>query len=144
MALHLFFVSLGVTVNFHYCLEDHHLTGSFGDASELCEHCLSHHHHHHMDADEFEAHLSVLHFGAKCCCEDFNSEIVTDHFTFSTEKNLMVEPPFVQCVSMVQAVVNENDIPIFHDFNREKIPYLLTGRLKTIFFSSLKLNPLVF
>lgn len=145
MALHVLFVSLGMSVNFHYCSENHRLTGSFGDASEHCEHCLHHHHHGHMDAKAFEEHLSVMHFGAKCCCEDFDSEIgFTDQYTFSTEKPLIVFLPFTMLDEAFDVVLENNLIPYFHYFTPKKIPYLLTGRLKTIFFSSLKLNPLVF
>ena len=143
MALQILFVSLGMNVNFHYCMEDHHFMSSFGDASELCEHCLSHHH--HMDADEYENHLMVTHFGAKCCCEDFDSEIVfNDSFTFSTEKSLTVILPFTLLTETFHVVLNDGFITVFRCFTQEKIPYILTGRLKTIFFSSLKLNPLVF
>lgn len=145
MALQILFVSLGISVNFHYCLEDHHLMSSFGEASELCEHCLHHHHHAHMEASEFEEHQEVIHFGAKCCCEDYESEIVfTDHYTFSPEKNLTVFLPFtVLSEAFLNVLSNEFD-SAFQCFTQEKIPYLLTGRLITIFFSSLKLNPLVF
>lgn len=145
MALQILFVSLGISVNFHYCLEDHHLMSSFGEASELCEHCLHHHHHAHMEANEFEEHQAVVHFSAKCCCEDFESEIVlTDHYTFSPEKDLTVFLPFTLLSEAFHSVLNEELDSAFQFFTQEKIPYLLTGRLKTIFFSSLKLNPLVF
>lgn len=145
MALQILFVSLGISVNFHYCLEDHHLMSSFGEASELCEHCLHHHHHAHMEASKFEEHQTVTHFGAKCCCEDFESEIVfTDHYTFSPEKDLTVFLPFTLMSEAFHHVLNNELDSAFHFFTQEKIPYLLTGRLKTIFFSSLKLNPLVF
>lgn len=145
MALYVLFVAHGMSVNFHLCTEDHHLMSSFGDASELCEHCIGHRHHEHMNAQEFEEHLRVVHFGAKCCCEDFDSEIgFTDAFTFSTEKPLMVYLPFTALETLFHAVLDEKLVPFFRYFTQEKIPYLLTGRLKTIFFSSLKLNPLVF
>ena len=145
MALHILFISLGMSVNFHYCSEDHHLTGSFGDASEHCEHCLNHHHHAHLDASEFEEHQKVTHFGAKCCCEDFESEIVfTDHYTFTPEKDLTVFLPFTLLSEAFHSVLNNELDKAFHFFTQKKIPYLLTGRLKTIFFSNLKLNPLVF
>lgn len=145
MALQILFVSLGISVNFHYCLEDHHLMSSFGEASELCEHCLHHHHHAHMEAAEFEEHQAVVHFSAKCCCEDFESEIVlTDHYTFSPEKDLTVFLPFTLLSEAFLSVLNDELDSTLHFFTQEKIPYLLTGRLKTIFFSSLKLNPLVF
>lgn len=145
MALQILFVSLGISVNFHYCLEDHHLMSSFGEASELCKHCLHHHHHAHMEASEFEEHQAAVHFGAKCCCEDFESEIVlTDHYTFTPEKDLTVFLPFTLLSEAFHSILNEELDSAFHFFTQEKIPYLLTGRLKTIFFSNLKLNPLVF
>ena len=127
------------------CAEGHHLIGSFGDASELCEHCMDHHHHEHMEAHEFEEHLKEVHFGAKCCCEDFDSEVgFTDNFTFSFEKSLTVFLPFTFLVLSVNDLTEVNPVAVFKTFSQPKIPYLLTGRLKTIFFSSLKLNPLVF
>lgn len=145
MALYVLFVAHGLNVNFHLCTEDHHVMSSFGDASELCVHCMGHHHHEHLDAQEFEEHLRVVHFGAKCCCEDFDSEIgFTDAFTFSTEKPQMVYLPFTALETLFHAVLDEKLVPFFQYHTQEKIPYLLTGRLKTIFFSSLKLNPLVF
>ena len=114
---------------------------SFGDASELCVHCQGHHHEHHAT----ESVSDVIEFNAKCCCEDFDSEIgFTDNFTFSTDKPLMVYLPFTALGTMFHAGLDQEVIPLFRFFTQEKIPYLLTGRLKTIFFSSLKLNPLVF
>ena len=143
MAFYVLFLALGLNVNFHLCTENHHVMTSFGDASMLCEHCLGHHHG-HLQAHEFDEHLSVRHFDAKCCCEDFEGKIgFTDHFTCSLEKNLMVFLPFTFLTNAVQAVLEECLTPVFHLFTRFKIPYLFTGRLKTIFFSSLKLNPLV-
>lgn len=145
LALQILFVSLGISVNFHYCLEDHHLMSSFGEASELCEHCFHHHHHVHREASEFEEHQKEVHFGAKCCCEDFESEIVlTDHYTFTPEKDLTVFLPFILLSEAFHSVLNDAFDSTFHFFTQKKIPYLLTGRLKTIFFSNLKLNPLVF
>lgn len=145
LALQLLLVAHGLSVNFHFCAEDHHVISSFGDASVLCEHCLGHHHHEHMEAHEFEEHNQVLHFGAKCCCEDFDSEVgFTDNFTFSPEKTLTVFLPFTFLAHMAYDVVGVNPLTVFKGFTQLKIPYLPTGRLKTIFFSSLKLNPLVF
>lgn len=145
MALQILFVTLGISVSFHYCLEDHHMMSSFGEASKLCEHCLHHHHHAHLEASEFEEPQEVVHFGAKCCCEDFESEIVLmDHYTFSPEKSLTVFLPFTLLSEAFHSILDDELDSAFHFFTQEKIPYLLTGRLKTIFFSSLKLNPLVF
>lgn len=144
MALYVLFVAHGLTVNFHFCTEDHHLTSSFGDASARCMHCLGHHHG-HTDKVEFEASLKVIHYGAKCCCEDFEKEIgFAEGFTFSTEKSLLVFLPFTALTKTFQLVLEQARIPFSRLLTMEKIPYLLSGRLRTVFFSHLKLNPLVF
>ena len=136
------FVAHGFNVNFHLCTEDHHVMSSFGDASLLCEHCRGHHHHEHMTAEEFESHLEVLHFGAKCCCEDFESEIgFTEGYTFSTEKPTWVSLPCLVMKSMVHPILDESEKPSFLGCIHEKIPKPMTGRLRTIFFSSLRLDP---
>ena len=143
MAFYVFFVALGLNINFHFCAENHHLMTSFGDASMLCEHCLGHHHD-HMQAREFEDHLQVRHFDAKCCCEDFEGEIgFTEPFTFSSDHAFMVFLPSLLLSNLYHVVLEEQVKPAFRLFTPWKIPYLLTGRLKTIFFSSLKLNPAV-
>ncbi len=145
MALYVLFVAHGLSVNFHLCVDDHHVISSFGDASNLCEHCMGHHHHEHLDTEAFEAHDQEVHFGAKCCCEDFDSEIgFTDNFTFSTEKNLCVFLPFTMLTQAANDLFEEKPTTVFRVFDQPKIPYLLTGRLKTIFFSSLRINPLAF
>jgi len=145
MALYILFVSLGMSVNFHYCSEDHHLMSSFGDASELCEHCFGHHHHHHMDADDYENHLTVTHFGAKCCCDDYESAVgFTEGFVFSTEKQVMMPVLGVLLPSLCDVKVDQVVINTFHVLSLWKIPNVISGRLRTIFFSNLKLNPLVF
>lgn len=142
MAFYVLFVAHGLNVNFHLCMEDHHVLSSFGDASALCEHCQGHHHYDHSNPQEFEEHLKVLHFGAKCCCEDFDSEIgFTESFTFSTEKPLMVFLPFTVLESTFHAVFDEDAMLFSRFFTLDRIPYLLSGRLKTIFFSSLRLDP---
>ena len=144
MAIYVLFIAHGLNINFHLCNENHHLMTSFGDASLLCEHCLGHHHD-HMHANEFEDHLQERHFDAKCCCQDFEGEIgFTDQFTFSPEKSLVVFLPSTLLISTYQIVLEEKLSPVSHLFTRWNIPYLLSGRLKTIFFSHLKLNPLVF
>jgi hypothetical protein len=116
---------------------------SFGDASRFCAHCSGHHHgdettHEHGDASE------PIHFSAKCCCEDFESEIhFAEDYTFSTEKNLVLSLPSVIVSDVCRLVVDEEIKLVSHCFTHEKIPYLLTGRLRTIFFSNLKINPLI-
>ena len=144
LALQVLLVAHGLCVNFHLCVDDHHVFSSFGDASELCVHCVGHHHHEHLDADTFDEHNKEVHFGAKCCCEDFDSEIgFTDNFTFSSEKNLSVFLPFTLLTQAANDLLKEKPLTVFRAFDQLKIPYLLTGRLKTIFFSSLRINPTV-
>ena len=103
MAVLMLVISMDMSVNFHYCNEDHLFTSSFGDASELCMHCMGHHHPHgkhlgeghgkHLEEghgkhikDAHGSHLGgfqesvvgeddVLRFEARCCCEDFEQEI---------------------------------------------------------------------
>lgn len=143
MAFYVLFVAHGLNVNFHFCTENHHVTSSFGDASRLCEHCMGHHHHEQMDSHEFEEHLKTVHFGAKCCCEDYVSEIgFTDNYTFSTEKPLMVFLPSTAMTEAFHLVLEKTQASFSRFFTEKMISYLLTGRLKTIFFSNLKLNPL--
>lgn len=138
LALYLLFVALDLNVNFHLCTEDHHVMSSFGHASEQCMHCQGHDHEHHVS----ETASDVVAFNAKCCCEDYDSEIgFTDQFTFSTEKPLLISLPFVAFAAMLQVETNEEVRTISHCFTREKIPYLHSGRLKTIFFSSLRIDP---
>ncbi|MBP5798145.1 MAG: hypothetical protein J6W26_07755 [Bacteroidales bacterium] len=146
MALYVLFMAHGFCVNFHFCSENHHVMSSFGDASLLCSHCLGHHdHHEHLDAEEAETDLELLHFEGKCCCEDFNSEIGhTDDYTFSTEKPLMSCLVSTPLTNLYQTVLHGPEVEESRGFAFEKIPYLLTGRLRTLFFSQLKLNPLVF
>lgn len=145
MAFYMLLIAHGLSVNFHLCAEDHHMIGSFGDASELCVHCVGHHHHHHMDDNAYEEHLEITHFEPKCCCKNFDSEIgFTDNFTFSPEKSLDVFLPYTHLANRVYDLMDLNLVTVFRCFTQLKIPYLLTGRLATIFFSSLKLNPLVF
>lgn len=144
MALYVLVVAHGLTINFHFCTEDHHLSSSFGNASVPCVHCVGHHHG-HTDEMELEDLLTEVHFNSKCCCEDFEEEIgFTEGFTFSTEKPLLVVLPSTSLSKAFDLVLEKTQVPVFHLFTMEKIPYLLTGRLRTVFFSQLKLNPLVF
>lgn len=144
MAVYVLFVAHGLTVYFHFCTENHHLMSSFDDASVYCEHCMGHHHG-VVDDVEFEEHLKVRHFDTKCCCEDFEKEIgFTEGFTFSTEKLLMVFLPSMALTETFHLVLLKARVPISRFFIKEGIPYLLSGRLRTVFFSQLKLNPLVF
>ena len=144
MALAVLFVSVGWDVKFHYCTEDHQLTGSFGAVVDHCLHCLDHEHEH----EETEAHLwqlDGLQFNAKCCCDDFDSKIqFTDNFVFSPDKQLNIS-----LQSFVLPHLDLNGVlvqvrQIFDNHSLRKTLKFLSGRERIVYFSSLKLNPLVF
>ena len=141
MALVVLFVSMGWDVKFHYCTEDHHLSSSFVDAAESCMHCLGHEHEH-------EAHAVPQHgvqFNAKCCCEDFESKIqFTDNYVFSPEKHLEFHlQPFV-FVHLDQQDLMLKVQQVWRHFTARKIPHFFSARDRLVFFSALRLNPLVF
>ena len=144
MALVVLFVSVGWDVKFHYCTEDHQLTGSFGAVVDHCLHCLDHEHEH----EETEAHLwqlDGLQFNAKCCCDDFDSKIqFTENFVFSPNKQLNIS-----LQSFVLPHLDLNEVPvqvrqIFDNHSLRKTFKFLSGQERIVFFSSLKINPLVF
>ena len=143
MALAVLFVSVGWDVKFHYCTEDHHITGSFGDASAECVHCLEHHHD-HEEAETMSSH-DVVQFNAKCCCEDFDSKIqFTDNYVFSPDKHLIVN---LQSLVLPHLNLTElcNQVSVaYNNHSQRKTLKFLSGQERIVFFSSLKLNPLVF
>lgn len=141
MALVVLFVSMGWDVKFHYCTEDHHLTGSFFDAAESCIHCMEHEHEH----EAHFVHQDVVQFNAKCCCEDFNSLIqFTDNFVFSPEKHLDIQfQPFVFVHHDIQELMPKAQQALYH-FTARKIPHFYSARELLVFFSALRLNPLVY
>ena len=141
MAFVVLFVSMGWDVKFHYCTEDHHLSSSFVDAAESCMHCLAHEHEH-------EAHFVQHHglqFNAKCCCEDFESLIqFTDNYVFSPEKHLDIHfQPFAFAYFDILDVLPKAQ-QVLHHFTARKIPHFFSARDRLVFFSALRLNPLVF
>ena len=141
MALVVLFVSMGWDVKFHYCTEDHHLSSSFVDAAESCPHCLGHEHEH-------EAHAVPQHgvqFNAKCCCEDYESRIqFTDNYVFSPDKHLDIHfLPFVMTHLDLQELLPETQ-QVLHHFTARKILHFCSVRERLVFFSALRLNPLVF
>ena len=143
MALAVLLVSVGWDVKFHYCTEDHHITGSFGDASAECVHCLEHHHEHHeMEAAELH---DVVQFNAKCCCEDFDSKIqFTDNYVFSPEKHLDIHfQPFDFVHQALLDLMPKTHQVLLH-FTARKKPNFYSARERLVFFSALRLNPLVF
>ncbi len=142
LALVVLFISAGWDVKFHYCTEDHHMMGSFGDAAADCVHCLGHDHEHEMES--LLSH-NVVQFNAKCCCDDFDSKIqFTDNFVFSPDKHLIVSLqsfvlPYFDLTDMCEQVN-----VVFNNFSLKKTLKFLSGQERIVFFSSLKLNPLVF
>ncbi len=143
MALAVLFVSVGWDVKFHYCTEDHHMTGSFNDASAECVHCVGHHHG-HEEAEEALP-LDIVHFNAKCCCDDFDSKIqFTDNFVFSPDKHIDIHfQPIVLTHLNLQEMLPKVQ-QAFHHFTTRKIPHFFSARDRLVFFSALRLNPLVF
>lgn len=141
MAFVVLFISVGWDVKFHYCTEDHQLTGSFVDAAESCLHCLDHVHGHEAHPMQQEQ----VHFDAKCCCESFESIIqFTDNFVFSPEKHLIIS-----LQSFVLPHLNLSELcdlvnVVFNNHSQRKTLKFLSGQERVVFFSSLKLNPLVF
>ena len=151
IALLMLLVSADWDIKFHYCTETHTLLGSFGQPAELCQHCLEHEHdheqaHHHGEASHAETHDDKLQLNAKCCCEDFDQVIqFTDSFVFSQEDNFNTDIQFNYNISSFEDL---SLLPlaqeVFPVFDLRKIPVFLSGRAIRVFFSSLKLNPLVF
>jgi len=143
MALVVLFVSVGWDVKFHYCTKDHHIMGSFGDASAECMHCLGHHHEHHeMEAAALH---DVVQLNAKCCCEDFDSKIqFTDNYVFSPDKHLVVNLQSFVLPHLDLTEICTQISTVFNNHSPRKTLKFLSGRERTVFFSSLKVNPLVF
>jgi hypothetical protein len=143
MAFVVLFVSMGWDIKFHYCTEDHHLMGSFSDAAAECVHCMGHHHG-HEDAEEALPH-DVVQFSAKCCCDDFDSIIqFTDNYVFSADKHFHVNLPAVAFQHYDIEVQSPDLQRVFSIFSPRKILTFLSGRERTVFFSSLRVDPLVF
>lgn len=140
-ALVVLFVSIGWDVKFHYCTEDHHLASSFVDATESCTHCHDH-------ESEHEAHTVPQHgiqFNAKCCCEDFESKIqFTDNYVFSPDKHLIFSLQSFILPHLDLSEICAQVSTIFSNLSSRKTLKFLSGRDRIVFFSSLKLNPLVF
>ena len=147
LAIHFLFITLDVNVNIHYCSEDHHVSTSFGDASRLCRHCLGHHHHDHPVAETFFSETDApLHFAPKCCCEDYDNEIhLTELASPDFNKPFHHILPCAFLPSCLPKNLNVTSVKILPEcLQPHRVFFLLTGRLKTIFFSQLKLNPAVF
>ena len=143
MAFAVLFVSMGWDVKFHYCTEDHHLTGSFVDAEAGCVHCMGHHHGH--EAATADVSHDVVHYDAKCCCDDFDSKIqFTDNYVFSPDKHLIVSLQSFLLPHLDLTELCAQTSVVFSNHSPRKTLKFLSGRERIVFFSSLRLNPLVF
>ena len=144
MAFVVLFVTIGWDVKFHYCTIDHELTGSFGDASATCKHCVGHHHNHHEN-HHASSMSNVTQFNAKCCCDDFDELIqFSDNYVFSSEKQVDIQLQPSSLIHVDIQILNSELQQVFQHFTPRKIPNFSTCRKMLIYFSSLKLNPLVF
>ena len=142
MALVVLFVSVGWDVKFHYCTEDHHIMSSFGDAAAECAHCMGHHHEHEMESAELH---DVIQFNAKCCCEDFDSKIqFTDNYVFSPDKHLIISLQSFILTHLDLTEISAQVSTVFNNHSPRKTLKFLSGRERIVYFSSLRLNPLVF
>lgn len=142
MALVVLFVSVGWDVKFHYCTEDHHIMSSFSDAAAECVHCMGHHHDHEMEAASPQ---DVVQFNAKCCCEDFDSKIqFTDNYVFSPDKHLIVNLQSFILPHLDLTEICAQVSTVFNNHSPRKTLKFLSGRERIVYFSTLRLNPLVF
>lgn len=145
LAVHILFLSLDVNVNIHYCSEEHHASTSFGDASRLCHHCFGHHHsHHEAEAGRHDI-AEPLHFEGKCCCEDYEGVIHLPELS-SPNDDQQIRPILTSVFLPLHTAnlsLSSFDEPL-DCLQPHRVFHLFTGRLKTIFFSQLKLNPSVF
>ena len=136
------FVSVGWDVKFHYCTEDHHIMSSFSDAAAECVHCMGHHHDHEMEAASPQ---DVVQFNAKCCCEDFDSKIqFTDNYVFSPDKHLIVNLQSFILPHLDLTEICAQVSTVFNNHSPRKTLKFLSGRERIVYFSTLRLNPLVF
>ena len=143
MALVVLFVSVGWDVKFHYCSEEHQITGSFVNASAECVHCLGHHHE-QQEIEAAELHDAVQ-FNAKCCCEDFESAIqFTDNYVFSPVKHLIFNLQSFVLPHLDLTEICGQISTVFNNHSPRKTLKFLSGRERIVFFSSLRVNPLVF
>ena len=141
MAIAVLFVSLGWDVKFHYCTAEHHLSGNFSEAAESCLHCLEHEHEH----EAIFAQPHEIQYDAKCCCEDFESKIqFVGNYVFSPEKQLVINLQSFVLPHLDLKEICAQVSTVFNNHSTRKTLMFLSGRERIVFFSSLKLNPLVF
>ena len=142
MAFVVLFVSVGWDVCFHYCTSSHKMTSHIGMKASTHAHCFD------LDPcheESHEHHPAAVHFDAKGCCDDFDSRIqFSDSFTFSAEKQLNLH--FQPCHFHNTGILDLTPVTqqVCNPIAAQKIPLPFVGRIGLIFFSQLKLNPLVF
>ncbi|MCR5014507.1 MAG: hypothetical protein K6A28_07015 [Bacteroidales bacterium] len=139
MALVVLLVSAGLDIQFHYCSEAHELSGSLSLASEPCSHC----HDHGIEATANTP--DQLQLKAKSCCEDFDSKIqFTDSFLSSSDHHSYLQlQPFVALFINGTDLLSKIKQPVRQLSNFSSFGFF-SGKERLLFFSSLRLNPLVF
>ena len=142
LALVVLFVSVGWDVCFHYCTSSHTMTSHIGMGLPMHAQCLGHA---QCGEESHEHHPTATHFDAKGCCDDFDSKIqFTDKYIFTPKKlqNLHYQPFVFLHFAVFDLSMKAKQV--FGWFAMQKIPLLPFGKLRLVFFSQLKLNPLVF
>ena len=142
MAFAVLFVSFGWDVCFHYCTSSHTMTSHIGMGSPMHAQCFGHA---QCSEESHEHHPMATHFDAKGCCDDYDSKIqFTDNFVFSPEKQLDIHfQPFVFVHLDLQELLLKAQ-QAWHHFTARKIPHFISARDRLVYFSALRLNPLVF
>ena len=142
LAIMMIFVSMGWDVCFHYCTSSHTVTSSIGVGTPTHAHCpdlSSCHEKSHRN------HPAAAHFDTKGCCEDFDSRIqFTDNFTFSPEKHLTIFFRSVALPVIDKTTISLEAVQVFRQSFSRKRSDFFSGRDRSVFFSCLRLNPLVF
>ena len=142
MALAVLFVSFGWDVCFHYCTSSHTMTSHIGMGSPMHAQCFGHA---QCSEESHEHHPMATHFDAKGCCDDYDSKIqFTDNFVYSPDKHIDIHfQPIVLTHLNLQEMLPKVQ-QAFHHFTTRKIPHFFSARDRLVFFSALRLNPLVF
>ena len=142
MAFAVLFVSFGWDVCFHYCTSSHTMTSHIGMGSPMHAQCFGHA---QCSEESHEHHPMATHFDAKGCCDDYDSKIqFTDNFVYSPEKQLIISLQYYLLSHLDLNEVLVQVRQIFYNHSPKKVLKFLSGQERIVFFSSLKINPLVF
>ena len=142
MAFAVLFVSFGWDVCFHYCTSSHTMTSHIGMGSPMHAQCFGHA---QCSEESHEHHPMATHFDAKGCCDDYDSKIqFTDNFVYSPEKQLIISLQYYLLSHLDLNEVLVQVRQIFDNHSPKKALKFLSGQERIVFFSSLKINPLVF